>query len=562
MFQHRNHFFTVFIRGVTARLIRWDRAGAIVTEEFDYGQEPYLADFYWRFTHATAKARGHDTTVRRLSETGEDRDLVVLVRKKLGLKLKEPVFEINVWNDAPVATEGLPYYGSKPFVNHAQSVTGRATRVFRVWDDRMKKIVALKDCWRVNSSSILPEGQVYAVLKENDVRNIPTCLRAGDVDPGCAYQRTQTQDVSPSARTVRSHIHYRIVLKEVCVGNITDFKDTKELVSVLRDAMIAHTDAYTKAGLLHRDVSAGNILITEDRRGLLGDWELSKLVADLSTARQPQRTGTWQFISAALLRPDRPCHSLEDDLESFVHVFSWTCLKHVKNTMMPSELGDHLFLGYDQVIFDRTTDQVFGGKTKERNLKSRALRTAGFVDSAFRDLLLDFEDTCAARYDPDPDPSIVAQSRAALASTTDPFIRDTVLSRLPDLVTQNKRDRLESGQWFIDRCDEAMNSGYWPSFPQARVVNDYDRKEMISSTIYPSTNDSTQSGVNRPVKISNHESEVQSESESKSESKSFSHGKGLRRSPRLMAASVSGSGQTGTRSSSMLESVPEDDYAL
>ncbi|THU98068.1 hypothetical protein K435DRAFT_753274 [Dendrothele bispora CBS 962.96] len=428
MFQHRNHFFTVFIRGSTARLIRWDRAGAIVTEEFNYGQESYLADFYWRFTHATAKARGHDTTVRRLSDT-KDHDLVCLVRGKLdplGLKVKEPVFEIKVCNDATIATEnkhkhkaktpetvneGLPYYGLNPFVNHAHSVTGRATRVFRVWDPRMKKVVALKDCWRVKSSSILPEGQVYAILKENDVRNIPTCLRAGDVDPGCLYQRTQTQDVSSSAQTARSHIHYRIVLEEVCIGNITGFKDTKELVSVLRDSLIAHTDAYTKAGILHRDVSAGNILITEDRRGLLGDWELSKLVVDLSTARQPQRTGTWQFISAALLQLHRPCHSLKDDLESFVHVFSWTCLKHVKNMMMPSQLGEHLSSGYDQVIFDRTADQVFGGVTKEKNLRSRALRTAGFVDGAFRDLLLDFEDTCAARYDPDPDLDKIAEKR-------------------------------------------------------------------------------------------------------------------------------------------------------
>ncbi|THU98063.1 hypothetical protein K435DRAFT_753266 [Dendrothele bispora CBS 962.96] len=345
MFQHRNHFFTVFIRGSTARLIRWDRAGAIVTEEFNYGQESYLADFYWRFTHATAKARGHDTTVRRLSDT-KDHDLVCLVRGKLdplGLKVKEPVFEIKVWDDTPeTVNEGLPYYSLNPFVNHAHSVTGRATRVFRVWDPRMKKVVALKDCWRVNSSSILPEGHAYEILKENHVRNIPTCLRAGDVDPGCAYQRTQTQDVLSSARTTRSHIHYRIVLEEVCIGNITGFEDTKELVSVLRDSLIAHTDAYTKAGILHRDVSAGNILITEDRRGLLGDWELSKLVVDLSTARQPQRTGTWQFISAALLQLHRPCHSLKDDLESFVHVFSWTCLKHVKNMMMPSQLGEHL----------------------------------------------------------------------------------------------------------------------------------------------------------------------------------------------------------------------------
>jgi hypothetical protein len=36
----------------------------------------------------------------------------------------------------------------------------------------------------------------------------------------------------------RGHVHYRLVLKEVCRGSIKDFCDTKELVSVLRDALV------------------------------------------------------------------------------------------------------------------------------------------------------------------------------------------------------------------------------------------------------------------------------------------------------------------------------------
>ena len=36
--------------------------------------------------------------------------------------------------------------------------------------------------------------------------------------------------------------------------------------------------AYEKAHILHRDVSAGNILITESGSGILIDWDLSKKV--------------------------------------------------------------------------------------------------------------------------------------------------------------------------------------------------------------------------------------------------------------------------------------------
>ena len=44
--------------------------------------------------------------------------------------------------------------------------------------------------------------------------------------------------------------------------------------------LVAHRDAYIKARILHRDVSAGNILITEKGSGILIDWDLSKKVKE------------------------------------------------------------------------------------------------------------------------------------------------------------------------------------------------------------------------------------------------------------------------------------------
>jgi serine/threonine protein kinase len=42
---------------------------------------------------------------------------------------------------------------------------------------------------------------------------------------------------------------------------------------------------------MHRDISVGNILITNHGRGLLIDWDLSKPVEDLvGPARQTDRT--------------------------------------------------------------------------------------------------------------------------------------------------------------------------------------------------------------------------------------------------------------------------------
>ena len=41
------------------------------------------------------------------------------------------------------------------------------------------------------------------------------------------------------------------------------------------------------ANILHRDISAGNIMITEKGRGLLVDWDLSKSLVNASGASSP-----------------------------------------------------------------------------------------------------------------------------------------------------------------------------------------------------------------------------------------------------------------------------------
>jgi hypothetical protein len=62
--QYRTHIFFVLILKPFARLIRWDRGGAVVTAPIYYDQEPHLFDFFIRYDAATHDVRGHDLTVR------------------------------------------------------------------------------------------------------------------------------------------------------------------------------------------------------------------------------------------------------------------------------------------------------------------------------------------------------------------------------------------------------------------------------------------------------------------------------------------------------------------
>ncbi|KAK7442981.1 hypothetical protein VKT23_015925 [Stygiomarasmius scandens] len=495
--QFRTHVFMVFIRRDTARLIRWDRAGAVVTKSFSYTKTPHLADFYSRYTRATPQARGHDTTVQRANSTDGNTSKA---REKLRLDPSLPIFKFKVWDDpkniiwedeeaAKVEEEQERtrlFYGSKPLFSAVQSVNGRCTRVFEVFDPESGKCVTLKDSWRVASPAIKPEGKIYARLAAKQVRNILTCLMAGDVNPSFIDHRTRTQMYSPD-EDFRSHIHYRLVFKEVCEGNITRFKDTKELITVLRDALTSHHDASTKCSLLHRDVSTGNILIYHDkdtgtRCGLLSDWEMSKDLNNLGTARQSERTGTWQFISAALLKQGTSSistplfHTIRDDLESFFHVLSWTALQYTHHDLAGDQLNNLLHDVYDVVKYEQ--QKTLGGGGKIAAMHDRTMKEyVGFVQSAFRDVIVDLEDTFAARYEKDPDMEAVNRVREFISRPGLPEEYRKEFEHHIDYQRQIRRDRLLSSDWMMKQFEDSLKSDDWPTKALVRVehvIPDYD----------------------------------------------------------------------------------------
>ncbi|EPQ50692.1 hypothetical protein GLOTRDRAFT_12138, partial [Gloeophyllum trabeum ATCC 11539] len=98
-----------------------------------------------------------------------------------------------------------------------------------------------------------------------------------------------------------------------------------------------HAGAFTRAKILHRDISAGNILIVRKTiddtgrvasRGLLNDWDLSKsTVEGNDQPRRPERTGTWQFMSGRLASNLSKPHLLPDDLESVLHVVIYEAIR-------------------------------------------------------------------------------------------------------------------------------------------------------------------------------------------------------------------------------------------
>lgn len=109
---------------------------------------------------------------------------------------------------------------------------------------------------------------------------------------------------------------------------ISKFDDIPELLEAFRDAIKAHRSLYFDGGILHRDISTGNIIIPDvekegEPRGMLIDLDLSKEVADLS-ATADQIVGTRPFMSIDLMKHGQ--HSCLHDLDSFFFVFLWVVI--------------------------------------------------------------------------------------------------------------------------------------------------------------------------------------------------------------------------------------------
>ncbi|KAI1788182.1 hypothetical protein LXA43DRAFT_1097516 [Ganoderma leucocontextum] len=281
----------------------------------------------------------------------------------------------------------------------AKGMAGRGTRGYVALDCATERFVWLKDAWRANYEFVEKEGNILAALNQAQVSNVPTMLCHGDINgqttktpdwwernkqesgrstpasdttqssrtyvnssssTGLKRKLAEEEDVPPKPATetqgcpLRLHQHYRLVVQEVAMS-LDRFEYPQQLVQVIFDCVFAHYEAFTKpeTPLLHRDISAGNILIYPRVvvnatsgvavlrwKGILADWEMSKPTHKGDgpcIPRQPERTGTWQYLSIALLGPGDKLITLADELESFFHVFLYYALRYIRSLNCDSE---------------------------------------------------------------------------------------------------------------------------------------------------------------------------------------------------------------------------------
>ncbi|KAF9061043.1 hypothetical protein BDP27DRAFT_1301405 [Rhodocollybia butyracea] len=300
--QQRTRVFLFFILGDQCRLFCHSRAGTQYTDPFNHTTMPYLHEFLWRLTHSSPADRGHDVTMEPVLPCDPIYEEGIRTLKALH---KRFYGEVDVVYRVVVNLCTLYVY--QPFTTTHLYPVGQGTRCFVAFDHENRRLVLLKDFWR--NWKYDSEYETYKALECKGLSHVPHALAGEDI-AGC-FQQTKVLGIKL--------VHFRLVL-DVVGEPFTKCISTHQFAQIISDALQAHYEAYRKAGVLHRDISSGNIIFFKSRGDLI-DWERSIKVTGIPpAARTTERTGTWQFMSIKLLEdPDSP-HQVRDDLESFFYV--------------------------------------------------------------------------------------------------------------------------------------------------------------------------------------------------------------------------------------------------
>ncbi|KAF8628183.1 hypothetical protein AX17_006019 [Amanita inopinata Kibby_2008] len=219
--QFCTHIFMVLVFPGCARLLRWDRAGLVVSRAFSL-KSRVIAEFYWKYCHASAEMRGRDVSVS--PNLGSFDMEPVQIRQALGLPADCDLYRLSLGpgHDGYV-------FGTPSTYMSAYSPTGRSTRVFKAICVQNNQIVCIKDTWRITSSGYKAEHMIYEKLKAADVQYIPRLKEAGDIlDHGTRTHLVAKEDwVTSKPWAFRIFRHYRLVFLDIG-RDLWSFKSTQE----------------------------------------------------------------------------------------------------------------------------------------------------------------------------------------------------------------------------------------------------------------------------------------------------------------------------------------------
>lgn len=321
--QHRLFLWHIVLSPNQAHIIRWDRAGAVVSEGFNPTLDPWIFRLLWRYSQATPRQRGFDESARKSDDDhfkGLFESAIIRYRKAcqglkrvpfshehvdLGAILSWPIYKVDVPNGASAVRPclvGRPFYA-------AHSPVGRGTRVYVAYDLVTSQLQILKDAWRPEYEDRIPEHVAYKNMKKKSIEFVPEVICGGDIPSGPEepLQATTTQDLAveqesagwrrPCATTqikFRKLVHYRI-LEDIALP-LEQLNNSCELLMALRDIATGSCFTVRRRTLTNFDTCSHPGSARQSRsvtpRHHLVQHSMGLQPQDRSHARRPDRLGS------------------------------------------------------------------------------------------------------------------------------------------------------------------------------------------------------------------------------------------------------------------------------
>ncbi|ETW83210.1 hypothetical protein HETIRDRAFT_439698, partial [Heterobasidion irregulare TC 32-1] len=362
-----NHAINVLIIDDVMWIWWYDRQGAIQTQGINFVQDlPRFLILLFAFQRFKLEDWGFNTILDPQSKIVHDLKKVHQTNRSLPKShFVFPPPELSV--SAPVETTVL----TKSPVYHVYSLVGRGTSVFSgtactkapstrgsgipqgsgkgpvavddisfATPDKDEKVV-VKIYWpeesRLSEGRIISEAYKRGEGNLDIVEHLPKMYLEHDFpEHSTNHIRDALRLTRPDGRRATRILRLAVFLKLdpiIALGG-------EEFMKAYLDCVRCHFALWT-LGIQHSDLSLSNVMINDQKRGILNDWDLAT-IEGISKHDGCDRTGTVPFMALDLLKPSywegKIKRQYHHDLEGFLWILPYVCLQYKDGNMVTNPL--------------------------------------------------------------------------------------------------------------------------------------------------------------------------------------------------------------------------------